>query len=116
MKSIFLTASLLAVLSAGAHAQAMNHDAMGKMGAAPSAMKESGSPSMTDGVVKKVDKAAGTITLQHAEVKSVGMPAMTMAYKAKDAALLNNVTAGDKVGFSLEKHDNKYVIEAIERK
>lgn len=117
MKSIVLTASLLAAFSAGAHAQAMNHDAMEKMGATPSATKQSGASSMTDGVVTKVDKAAGTVTLNHAEVKSVGMPAMTMAYKAKDPALLNKLAVGDKVDFSLEEQkDKKYVVDAIKRK
>jgi len=117
MKSIFLTASLLAVLSAGAHAQAMSHDAMGKMGQAPSTGKQTTTSSMTDGIVTKVDKPNDTITLQHAEVKSVGMPAMTMAYKAKNSAMLNKVAPGDKVGFSLQQQlDNKYAIDAIERK
>ena len=113
MKSILLTASLLTVLSSGGHAQATNHDAMGKMGPA---IKESGSSSMTEGIVTKVDKAAGTVTLKHAEVKSVGMPAMTMAYKAKNPALLDMIAAEDKVGFSLEKQGNKYLVNAINRK
>ena len=117
MKAILLTASLLTALSAGAHAQGMNQDAMGKMGAAPAATTEAGTASMTDGIVTKIDKAAGTITLQHAEVKAVGMPAMTMAYKAKDPALLDKVAPGDKVRFSLEQQaDKKYDVDAIERK
>lgn len=117
MKSIFLTASLLTCLSAGASAQAMNHEAMGKMTPTPSMGKQTTSPSMTEGTVTKIDKANGMITLQHAEVKSVGMPAMTMAYRAKDPAMLNKVAPGEKVAFSLEQQqDKKYAIDAIERK
>ncbi len=117
MKAILLTASLLSILSAGAHAQAMNHDAMEKMNPASSTGKAMGMASMTDGVVTKIDRTAGTVTLRHAEVKSVGMPAMTMAYKAKDPALLDKIAAGDKVAFSLEQQpDKKYLVDAIERR
>ncbi len=117
MKSIFLAASLLTFLSTGASAQAMNNEAMGKMSPTPSTAKQTTSPSMTEGTVTKINKANGTITLQHAEVKSVGMPAMTMAYRAKDPATLNKVAPGEKVGFSLQQQpDKKYAIDAIERK
>ncbi len=113
MKAIFLTATLFAVLAKGASAQAMNHDAMGNTSKALPAPAAS---SMTDGVVTKVDPAAGTITLKHEAVKPVGMQAMTMAYKVKDAALLRKVAAGNKVGFSLEKQKDQYLVDAIEPK
>ena len=116
MKALFLTATLSSLLSAPAFAQTMNHDAMGKLSPSPSAAQAPAPPSMTDGVVKKVDKVAGTITLQHAEVKAVRMPAMTMAYKAKDPALLDKVSAGDKVGFSLAQQKDGYLVDAIEKK
>ncbi len=117
MKTYLLTATLLAALSNGAHAQAMNHDAMGKMGPSSTTTKQTGPSPLTDGTVTKVDKAAGTITLTHAEVKPVGMPAMTMAYKAKDPSMLTKVKAGDKVGFSLvQQPDKKYAVDAIEPK
>ena len=116
MKSIFLAASLVTFLSTNVSGQAMSHDAMEKMSPASSMGKQRTSSSLTEGTVTKVDRPSGTITLRHLEVKSVGMPAMTMAYKAKDSAMLDKVAPGDKVGFSLEQQqDKKYVIDAIER-
>ena len=112
MKALILTAALSGLLSTTVVAQTMNHEAMGKMSASSSAA----APAMTDGVVTKVDKAAGTITLRHAEVKAVRMPAMTMAYKAKDPALLDKVSAGDQVGFSLAQQKDHYLVDAIEKK
>ena len=116
MKALFLTATLSSLLFVPAFAQTMNHDAMGKTSASPSTSKESATPAMTDGVVTKVDKTAGTITLRHAEVKAVRMPAMTMAYQAKDRALLDKVAAGDKVGFTLAQQKDGYLVDAIEKK
>ncbi len=57
---------------------------------------------LTDAEVKKVDAASGKITLKHGALESVGMPPMTMAFKAKDAAMLAEVHAGDKVKVRVE--------------
>ena len=43
---------------------------------------------MTEGEVRKVDAAAGKITLKHGEIKSLDMPPMTMVFRVKDPALL----------------------------
>ncbi len=58
---------------------------------------------MVDGEVKKVNKEAGKITIRHGELKNLGMPAMTMVFRAKDPAMLDQVKAGDKVKFVAEK-------------
>src|SRR6266446_6669221 len=44
---------------------------------------------MAKGVVKKVDAKTGMVTVAHEPVKSMNWPAMTMAFKVKDKALLN---------------------------
>ena len=69
---------------------------------------------MTDAEVRKVDKDAKKITLKHGEIKSLGMPAMTMVFQVKDAALLDSAKAGDKVKFRAEKVAGGYVVTAIE--
>ena len=61
------------------------------------------SAEMTAGEVRKVDKEAKKITIKHAEIKSLDMPPMTMVFQVKDAVLLDNVKAGDKVRFTAEK-------------
>lgn len=57
-----------------------------------------------DGLVKKVDKAKGTVTLQHGALPN-GMPPMTMAYKVKDAAWLDQLKAGQRIRFATDPAD-----------
>ncbi|WP_407972583.1 copper-binding protein [Burkholderia pyrrocinia] len=57
---------------------------------------------LTDAEVKKVDAASGKVTLKHGALDNVGMPPMTMAFKAKDAAMLEQVHVGDKVKVRIE--------------
>jgi Cu(I)/Ag(I) efflux system protein CusF len=57
---------------------------------------------MTEGVVRKVSKDTGKITLKHGEIKSLDMPPMTMVFQVKDPGLLDKLKPGDKVLFSAE--------------
>jgi Cu/Ag efflux protein CusF len=60
--------------------------------------------STVDGEVKKVDEAAGKITLKHGPIKSLDMDEpMTMVFRVKDPAMLKQVKVGDKVQFEAEK-------------
>jgi Cu(I)/Ag(I) efflux system protein CusF len=68
----------------------------------------------TEGEVRKVDKAAGKITLKHGEIKNLDMPPMTMVFTAKDPALLDKVKAGDKVRFHAEKDGAQFLVTALE--
>ena len=55
---------------------------------------------MVDGQVKKVDKSAGKVTLAHGPLTNLGMDmAMTMAFRVKDAAWLDQMKEGDKIRF-----------------
>ncbi len=65
---------------------------------------------MTAGEIRKVDKDAKKITIKHAEIKSLEMPAMTMVFQVKEPALLDKVQAGDKVKFKVEKIGRAYVV------
>jgi Cu/Ag efflux protein CusF len=71
---------------------------------------------LTDGVVKKIDRQNAMITLDHSEIKNAGMPAMTMAYKAQDAAMLDSVKEGEKVQFHLENIKGAYVITMLKKR
>ena len=66
------------------------------------------------GVVKAIDKAAGTITLDHQAIPEAGWPAMTMGFKIA-TALLDGVTVGDNVAFDLKLHDGAGEVTAIHR-
>ncbi|AYQ28832.1 MULTISPECIES: copper-binding protein [unclassified Polaromonas] len=64
--------------------------------------------------VVKVDAGRGKVTLRHAPIKSIGMEAMTMPFKVKDAALLEAIKAGDKVTFSVATVDDELVVTRIQ--
>ena len=60
---------------------------------------------MADGEVKKIDEAAGKITLKHGPIKSLDMEdeSMTMVFRVQDPAMLKQVKVGDKVKFEAER-------------
>ncbi|MER1969168.1 copper-binding protein [Castellaniella sp. GW247-6E4] len=70
---------------------------------------------LAEGTVRKVDQQTGMVTLEHGELKNVGMPPMTMAYKTKDAATLQQAKEGGKVKFRLENINGAYVITTLKK-
>ena len=72
-----------------------------------------GAAEMTDGEVRKVDLEGGKLTLRHAEIKSLDMPAMTMVFVVRDKAMLDKVKAGDKVRFKAVNEAGKYTVTEI---
>jgi Cu(I)/Ag(I) efflux system periplasmic protein CusF len=65
--------------------------------------------SMADGLVKKVDKSKGRVTLAHGALPN-GMPPMTMAYKVKDAAWLDQLKVGQKIRFATDPKDGDMTV------
>ena len=107
MKMNQLIATAAAVFAAGAFAvPALAAGDMSGMDMSGMKMSSGGAAEsnavLTDAEVKKVDPASGRITLKHGALENVGMPPMTMAFKAKDAAMLAEVHAGDKVKVRVE--------------
>ena len=98
MKPSLITTALAGVLfAAGAAASAPQMDpAMPGMAPAAAAAEVHGV-----GVVKAIDTANGTITLQHQAIAAIHWPAMTMPFKVASPALLKSVQVGDKVQFTL---------------
>lgn len=74
----------------------------------------SGSAEMTEGVVRKVDKANNKITIKHGEIKNLEMPGMTMVFQVRDPLLLDKVIAGAMVKFRAEKSGTVFVITDIQ--
>jgi Cu/Ag efflux protein CusF len=64
--------------------------------------------------VRKVDTAAGKITLRHGEIKNLDMPPMTMVFQVREPALLARVKAGDKVRFTADKLNGAYTVLSLE--
>ncbi|HET7366656.1 MAG TPA: efflux RND transporter periplasmic adaptor subunit [Burkholderiales bacterium] len=66
------------------------------------------------GTVAGVDSKAGTIEIEHGAIASLNWPAMTMAFKAKDRAMLESVKPGERVEFELSEHPpGEFVIERL---
>jgi Cu(I)/Ag(I) efflux system protein CusF len=60
---------------------------------------------MVKGEVRKIDEAAGKITLNHGPIKNLDMMDgnMTMVFRVRDPAMLKQVKVGDKVQFEAER-------------
>lgn len=69
---------------------------------------------MSEAEVRKADKDAGKLTLKHGPIPNLEMPAMTMVFRVKEAAMLDAVKAGDKVSFQAEKINGQYVVTKIQ--
>ena len=69
---------------------------------------------MTDAEVRKIDMEAGKVTLKHADIKSLDMPAMTMVFVVKDKAMLDKLKTGDKVRFKAINDAGKFTVTEIE--
>lgn len=72
-------------------------------------------PAWADGTVKKVNADAGKVTISHGPLTSLDMPAMTMVFRVKDAALLDKVVAGDKIKFQAEKINGAFTVTHAEK-
>jgi Cu(I)/Ag(I) efflux system periplasmic protein CusF len=70
---------------------------------------------MADAEVRKVDKDAKKVTLKHGPIKNLDMPAMTMVFQVKDAALLDKLATGDKIKFTAEQQQGAYVLTGVEK-
>lgn len=82
--------------------------------AGPSTPAPTASNPMADGEVQKVDKDTGKITIKHGPLANLDMPGMTMVFRVKDSAMLEQVKAGDKVKFNVEKLNGALTVMAIE--
>lgn len=107
----FSTLALAIVLGAtacAASAQENGHAAHGAHGAhaahtGDAGQQASAASELTDGEVKRIDKETGKITLRHGELKNLNMAAMTMVFRVKDPAMLDQVQVGNKVKFSADR-------------
>lgn len=89
--------------------------------ALPSALAQTAAPTTTtatasplvDAEVRKVDAAAGKITLKHGDIPHLDMPGMTMVFQVKDTSQLDSLKAGDRVQFRADKVLGAYVASDI---
>ncbi|KWB93677.1 copper-binding protein [Burkholderia ubonensis] len=70
---------------------------------------------MSHGEVRKVDTAAGKLTIKHGALENLGMDAMTMVFKVKDAAMLSQVKAGDKIDFVADEVNGALTVTKLQK-
>lgn len=65
------------------------------------------------GMVKKVEREAGRVTIAHEPIQSLRWPAMTMKFTVADKSLLKDIRPGMKVDFELRRMGSNYKITQI---
>ena len=118
MKRHFSALSITLIFVAGAAISADEHAGHHATPATPATIAQASASAapMTEGEVRKVDKEQGKITLKHGEIKNLDMPGMTMVFRVKDAAILDQVKEGDQILFTAEKPGGQYTVTAIQKK
>lgn len=72
--------------------------------------------SVVQGEVRKIDEAAGKITLKHGPIKNLGMDeGMTMVFRVKDPIMLKQVKVGDKVQFEAEEGSSGLTVTKMQK-
>jgi Cu/Ag efflux protein CusF len=108
MKLTRILGALALLLASAAFAQTSSTDHAGHHAAsAPTA-------SMTDGEVRRIDKAQAKLTLRHGPIANLDMPRMTMVFQVADPRMLETLKEGDKVRFVADKVNGVYTVTAIE--
>ena len=71
--------------------------------------------SKVDGQIRKIDAAAGKLTIRHGEIANLQMPAMTMVFRAAPE-ILGQVREGEQVRFTAERIDGTLTVTSLEEK
>jgi Cu(I)/Ag(I) efflux system protein CusF len=69
---------------------------------------------MSEGEITKIDKDAGKLTIRHGELKNLGMPPMTMVFRAKNPAMIEQAPVGTKIKFVAEKVGGSLTVVQLE--
>jgi Cu(I)/Ag(I) efflux system periplasmic protein CusF len=108
MKRLAFAIATGALVTVSAYSNSANHSLK------PAVDSGRAAAEMSDGEIRRVDKAAKKITVRHGPLVNLDMPAMTMVFQVKDEAMLDQVKAGDKVKFVAEKSGGAFTITKIE--
>ena len=66
--------------------------------------------------IRRIDTAAGKISLKHSEIKNLDMPPMSMVFQVPDTSQLAGLKVGDAVRFTAEQINGAYTVIRIERR
>jgi uncharacterized cupredoxin-like copper-binding protein/Cu/Ag efflux protein CusF len=80
------------------------------VGSVTEAETTEGGKSRTAGLVRKVDKVAGKVTIRHEPIENLGMPKMTMIFRVRDPAMLDRLKEGDRILFIADKVNGAFTV------
>lgn len=103
LSSLALGLSLTLALPAWADTQHARHAAAGDH-----------STALAEGLVRKVDKAQGKLTLKHGPLANLEMPGMTMVFRVQDANWLDQVKPGDTIRFLADRVNGEFTVTRLE--
>jgi len=83
--------------------------------ATPAPKATAASAPLTAGEVKKVDREAQKVTIQHGPIENLKMPPMTMVFRVKDPAMLEGLEPGAKIRFRAEEADGGYLVTRLQK-
>lgn len=110
-----LSLALICILTFSSAGVAMASDMSDMKGMSPSPANGVKTGKGT-GVVKTIDLAAGTVTIQHGPIPGVGWPAMTMTFKATPSGLLKGLHTGETIGFDARVRGASAEVTAVRPK
>lgn len=110
--SIMIATLMLGAAPAFQASAADSHDHHATSQAKPAA---AASEALTDGEVRKIDKATGKITIKHGPMPKLDMPPMTMAYRVKNKAMLDGLKIGDKIKFDVDGVGGEFTVLRLEK-
>ena len=64
--------------------------------------------------VRRIDKAAGKVSLKHGDIKNLDMPPMSMVFQVKDPSQLDALQVGQQVRFQAVQEKGAYWVVKIE--
>ncbi|MGJ3263488.1 MAG: copper-binding protein [Salinarimonas sp.] len=71
--------------------------------------------SPTEGEIRKIDDAAGKLTVRHGPIENLGMDAMTMVFRMPETGMASGLTVGDRVVFEADRVNGALTITRIEK-
>ncbi|BBK31083.1 Cu/Ag efflux protein CusF [Stella humosa] len=68
-----------------------------------------------EGEIRRVDPAAGKVTIRHGPIEKFDMMGMSMVFAVRDPAVLQDLVAGDRVRFELESNGGALTVITIRK-
>lgn len=68
---------------------------------------------MAVGEIRRIDAAAGKITIRHGEIAELNMPPMTMVFQVRDTAMLEGLQRGETIRFRAIEEDGRFFVTHI---